>query len=374
MSVFYLLTFIVCGSYAALIISFFIGWKKTKAWTFLDINNNLSFSTFTSILIPVRNEEKNIAHILNCIRKQNYFPDKFEIIVVDDHSSDKTAERVRESGIPNLTLLQLSEHLYGKKAAISEGVKVAKGSLIITTDADCNMNQTWLASVVSFYEAYRPKMIVSPVLIREGRDFFSKIQSQELSVLTGCAAGALYYNKPILCSGANLAFEKDAFTSVSGFKNAEHTLTGDDIFLMQKIRKKYPGLIKYLKSSEAAVYTYAQKSTPAIMQRKRWASKTFRMGNDITTVIAAMVFVANFFILLLIILSFINTKFVFILTIVFLLKCIVDYMLLHTVSTFFKKKNYPFIFLFGSMFYPLYVSIIGLISSFTTYSWKGRTS
>lgn len=373
MNIFYLLTFIVCGSYVGLIISCLIGWKKTKTWSFSDIKK-FSFSTFASIIIPARNEEKNIIHILDCVCKQNYPADKFEIIVIDDHSSDKTAELVRKSATPNLTLLQLPEHLHGKKAAISEGVKIAKGNLIVTTDADCDMNKNWLSSVVSFYEAYKPKMIVCPVLLKGEKTFFDKVQSQELSVLAGCTGGSLYYNQPILCSGANLAFEKDAFISVSGFENAEHTLTGDDIFLMQKFRKKYPDQIKYLKSSEGTVYTYAEIAASAFRQRKRWASKTFRMGNDITTVVASVVFVANFFVLLLIILSLINIKFALILVIAFLLKYIVDYMLLHAVNSFFKKRNYPFIFLIATMFYPLYASVIGIISPFTAYSWKGRIS
>lgn len=385
MTVFYLLTFLVCGAYVLLMISYFIGWNKTNEWAVKPPTPNSQLPTKVSVIIPVRNEEQNILKLLDCLYKQSYPLSNFEIIVVDDHSTDRTAEFIYALDIPNLKLVQLNENQQGKKSAISEGIKTAAGNLIITTDADCEMGENWLSVIVSFYEEKKPKMIVAPVLLSQEHGvrsmekssqlptFFQIIQSQEMTVLTASACASLHYNLPILCSGANLCYEKDAFMSVNGFEGVDKTATGDDVFLMRKIHKKFPCEINYLKSKDAVVFTPPEKSSSdALSQRKRWASKSFSYGFSYITLIAVFVFITNFLILISGILSVINIKFALALVATLPLKCIVDFMLLQSASCFFGKRIHPFIFILASMVYPVYVSLIGFISPFTNYSWKGR--
>ena len=218
-------------------------------------------------------------------------------------------------------------------------------------------------------------MIVAPVLVKQEKSFSEIIQAQEITMLTALAAASLYYDLPLLCSGANLVYEKEAFNSVEGFEGVDKTLTGDDVFLLLKFHKQFPHEIKYLKSNQAVVFTHPEKkSSEMLKQRKRWASKVFRYEFGCVTSIAILVFLANFFLLLSGILSVINPKFAFALVTALPLKCIADYMLFHSASSFFKKDAHPFIFIVASIVYPVYVSIVGLISPFTNYSWKGRTS
>ncbi|HEY4798182.1 MAG TPA: glycosyl transferase, partial [Bacteroidia bacterium] len=159
----------------------------------------------------------------------------------------------------------------------------------------------------------------------------------------------------------------------NGFENNEKISTGDDIFLMLKFKKKFPGEIKFLKSVEAAVTTNAEeRSSSALNQRKRWASKTFSYGFSNITLIAVIIFLMNFLVLMSGIVSVINIKFVFALMTSFSCKCIVDFMLLHSASSFFKKRANPVAFFLASAIYPVYVSAIGLVAPFTKYSWKGR--
>lgn len=297
MTVFYLLTFLVCGAYAALMFSYLIGWNKTN--TVKPETLNLKPETRVSIILPARNEEQNILNCLSSLHKQTYPLDKFEIIVVDDHSSDRTAEFVYSLDIPNLKLIQLSKAQSGKKQAITEGISKASGSLIITTDADCEMGKDWLSSIISFYEEKKPKMIIAPVLLKDEKTIQEIFQSQEMTVLTASACASLHYNLPILCSGANLAYEKDTFLSVNGFEGVNKIATGDDVFLMLKVHKNFPNEIKYLKSKEAIVFTHPEKSSShALRQRKRWASKSFSYGFSYITWIAVLVFFTNFLILL----------------------------------------------------------------------------
>ena len=353
--------------------SYVIGWNKTKAWLNSSTMNH-QLSTIVSIILPVRNEEKNILSIFQCLSKQNYPKNNYEIIVVDDFSSDNTSELIMKENISNLKLIRLSQG-QGKKKAIEEGIKNANGTLIVTTDADCSMNENWLSTIVTFYEEQKPKMIVAPVLLKNANGFQQIMQSQEMTVLTASACASAFYNSPILCSGANLAYEKEAFLSVNGFEGVDKTASGDDVFLMQKIHKRFSQGIKYLKSKDAIVFTHPEKNTSsALNQRKRWVSKSFSYGFSSITTIAILVFLTNVLILISGILSVINIKFVLVFLITFSEKLIVDFMLLYFSSVFFGKRMHPVLFFFSSLIYLLYVSAIGLMSPFTSYNWKGRQS
>jgi len=379
MTIFYLLTFIVCGAYVLLIAFYLTGWNKTieskiqhPASTPIVIGKN---PTIVSIILPARNEEQNILQLLDCLYKQTFPLSNFEIIVVDDHSTDRTSEVVRNLNIPNLKLIHLSEKERGKKQAITSGINHSSGHLIITTDADCEMGQNWLSSIVSFYEENKPKMIVSPVILKEASGFFSGIQSQEMIALTATACGSLYYNMPILCSGANLAYEREAFIAANGFEGLEATATGDDVFLMLKIRDKFPRAINYLKSSEATVFTKpAKQLSGVISQRKRWASKTFLYKQIHVIMVAVSVFFINSLILLSGLLSVINYKFAVIFFVSLFVKFIIDFMFLYVVLSFFNRKFNPALFVISSLIYPVYVTFVGLVSPFFPYTWKGRKS
>ena len=370
--IFYLLTFVVCGGYVLLMVCYLYGWSLTPAVVSSAINHQPS--TMVSIILPARNEEKSILNILLCLQRQNYPKDKFEIIIVDDHSEDGTVSLVKSEMTSNVKLISLKNG-GGKKHAIEEGISQAQGTLIVTTDADCEMGEKWLSVLVAFYETNRPKMIAGPVLLKDENNFLQRVQYQEMTVLTACTCASMYHDSPLFCSGANLAYEKEAFLSVNGFQGVDGTATGDDVFLMLKFKEQFPGEIKYLRSKDAAVYTRAEPDTSSVLeQRKRWASKTFSYGTSRVTWVAVLVFTANFLVLMSGILSVINVKFVLALVTSFFAKFLVDFMLLHAASSFFGKRSRPLSFLIASLLYPLYVTGIGSIAPFTNYSWKGRVS
>ena len=375
MTLFYLLTAIVSAGYLLLILLYLYGWIKTPANQGAPLTIKHQPLTIVSIIVPARNEEQNIENCLNAIHRQKYPENLFEVIVVDDHSTDRTAGLVREMNRSNLRIIGLQEGEAGKKQALSQGIKNAKGDLIITTDADCTMGENWLASVVAFYEEKKPKMIVGPVLLQGENSLQEILQGQEMTILTACACAAIRWNRPILCSGANLAYEKSAFLALNGFDDTKKTATGDDVFLMLKMQERFPGGIGYLGSLDAIVFTHPQRtSAQALKQRKRWASKTFLYGFSYVTGIAVLIFLTNFLILFSGIMSAINLKFVWIPAICFFAKFLVDLMLVYSASSFFGKKFNPVVFMIFSIVYPVYVSFTGLISPLTRYSWKGRTS
>jgi cellulose synthase/poly-beta-1,6-N-acetylglucosamine synthase-like glycosyltransferase len=358
-------------SYAAMMWWYGWGWKKMLP--FVNQNKLASF-TRISVILPVRNEEKNIEKVVRCIATQNYPIDKYEIMVVDDFSEDTTAAMVKRLNIPNLKLLQPKSGL-GKKNAITEGILFSTAELIVTTDADCEMGTDWLTSIHQFYKQEEAVFIIAPVLVKNEKSFLSTIQFQEIAVLTACAATSAHCNVPVLCSGANLAYKREAFVALGGYAGNEHIATGDDIFLMLKMQKQYGGQVKFLKSKDALVYTTAERTIRAMVaQRKRWASKALAYGLSHATFISFLVFSCNASFPLMVLLCVF--KHVSVATILFFLpvKIAADYFVLQSVNKFFSAKTNFFYFLIISLVYPFYVFMVGCWAPFTRYKWKGRNN
>ena len=118
--------------------------------------NNQSTTTekpFISIVIAARNEADYIGPCLESLKEQTYPTDLFEILVVDDDSSDNTAQIISSAQIPNLRLLNFKDRfaeMAAKKRPMSVGLEQAQGQWILTTDADCTLPATWIASMASY--------------------------------------------------------------------------------------------------------------------------------------------------------------------------------------------------------------------------------
>ncbi len=132
--------------YSILILYYWQSWRSIPDFTL----SNQTVSTFISVIIPARNEEENIGNLLKALQEQTYPKELFEIIVVDDHSTDKTAEIVAQ--FENVKLLHLEDDINNsyKKKAIETGIAAASGELIVTTDADCIPSSEWLQTIASF--------------------------------------------------------------------------------------------------------------------------------------------------------------------------------------------------------------------------------
>ena len=339
-----------------------------------------SLYTTVSVVVAVRNEEKNISKLLDCISKQDYPTSLLEIIIVDDSSTDKTAEEIkifheRNRGI-NIVLLileNISPNPSPKKRAISEGLKSSKGKLIITTDGDCEMGNKWVSSVVSCYEKTSSKMIVSPVYISSTKRFFEQAQSLEFLSLIGSSGASLYYKKPLMCNGANIAYERNVFFETNGFENNKSSASGDDMFMMLAIDKRYPSSVVFNKCKDAIVITgVCNKLSAFVAQRKRWASKSLQYKNGYIYLISALVYAINISITISVVFSIFYNRFVPAFLFLFIGKSLIDFIFLIPVSTFFNKKPLLIFLLPMQLIYGLYVSVAGLFVFSNNYYWKGR--
>ncbi|HSZ26335.1 MAG TPA: glycosyltransferase, partial [Cytophagaceae bacterium] len=291
--------------------------------------------TFISVLVAVRNEADNIESLLSDLENQTYDKQKFEVVIVDDHSED-TTNIIVEQFIKNtdlqVRLISLPETLTGKKKAITEGAKKAKGSLLVTTDGDCNVNPDWLMVLENFYREKKLKMVTGAVTFKRGTSFRERVLELEFASLVGSGAASLQMGYPSMCNGANLAFDKEAFESVNGYEDSLKLSSGDDEFLMHKIYRKYPGKVAFVKNEKSVVETAAPKSWKLFFeQRRRWASKWENYTYTHIKILALLVFASNVALLLNFILSPMESYPIVVFLLLLVFKFMLEFLFLRTV-------------------------------------------
>ena len=365
-----------------LIILGFLFWGSLQIPEFFS-KENVSEKIKFSIIIPFRNEAENLSELLTSLQKINFPKDCFEVIFVDDESEDDSVEVIRNvisaplSDQPIKIQFQIIKNIRKsnspKKDAISLGVSKAKYDWIVTTDADCKVASNWLQVFHSFIIRKQPYFIAAPVGLANQKSFIEKYQIFDLLSLQTVTMGSFGMNHPLLCNGANLCYKKEVFNSVNGYEGNNHIASGDDIFLLEKIKKKYPNKVQFLKSKEAIVITKTENNwQKLISQRIRWASKTSKQNNWLSKLIGVVVFLCNLLIIVGAVLSFLDTNYLPYFLVFWMLKLIIDFLFIISTASFFSNKISFFQFIISSILYPIITTIVVLGSLFGTYSWKGR--
>jgi poly-beta-1,6-N-acetyl-D-glucosamine synthase len=355
--------------YSFTMFNYWLAWKEIPVFT----PGQKQPSVKVSVIIPARNEEQNIGQLMQALQEQTYPKELFEVIVVDDHSTDATANIVRQ--FPAAKLLQLKEDNINsyKKKAIETGIAAASAELIVTTDADCLPSQNWLKTIAAFKEEKNSVFIAAPVIINCNSSVLQVFQAMDFMVLQGITGAAVYKKQLSMCNGANLAYEKNAFDKVNGFDGINNIASGDDMLLMHKIWKKHPDKVHYLKSKEAIVSTQPMKSWKDFFnQRIRWASKAKHYGDKRIFLVLLLVYLFNLSFLALAIAGFFCHHYWLYLVSLWLAKTIIEFPFAYSVSSFFGKQSLMKYFFFFQPFHIIYTIISGLLGQFGTYEWKGR--
>jgi len=360
----------ICLAYSILIVRYGFGWDSIP-----EFHTKPSLQlTDVSVIIAFRNEEKNLPALFKALHEQTYPQSATEVIFVDDHSLDKSAQLVKEfvGSYPNAFLQELDPKQTGKKKALAAASVEAKGKLLLFTDADCIPSKTWIETIVSYYQQNHPLIIAGPVILTPSASFFSRFQSLEFFSLIATTAGAFGNKNPIMVNGANLAVEKEIYTDSIEFLENQ-TPSGDDVFLLFNIKKKFPDRLLFLKSTDACVYTKPHSGLFSyLQQRLRWVSKARYYKDKSIIAAAVIVLLINLWLLNCLIMSFINPFFLFFGGVVFLIKSVADYLLLRKVLVFFDMKSLLKIFMISQFLYFLFVTYTGIAGNFISSRWKGR--
>jgi len=355
-----------------------IGWQRQADFTLPD---NYRPATSIAIIIPARNEAGNIEQCINAILTQDYPKELLEIIVIDDHSTDNTYDIISAFG-GSVRCLKLASYIQEgetltafKKKALSIGIAHSKAELIVTTDADCIAKPAWLRNIAAIYESEQPVMIVAPVDFTSNGSLLQTFQSIDFMSMQGITAAAYNMKLGNMSNGANLAFSRQAFDAVEGYKGIDHLASGDDYLLMMKLRQAFPGRITYLKSKDAIVSTSPQESwNDFIQQRIRWASKSGKYKDDKLTTILLLVYLFNFLFLTLAIAGLFNAVLWATLAVALVLKIVSELYFLVPVAGFFNKEKQLKYFVLLQPLHIAYIIVAGFLGFAGVYKWKGRIS
>ncbi|MCP9749626.1 glycosyltransferase [Ferruginibacter sp. HRS2-29] len=381
-------------SLAFLLIYIFLILYYRSAWNSISdyVISKEKFSTKVTVIIPARNEEKNIGRCLESITAQDFPAEQLQVIVVDDHSEDETASIVLKFAHKQVELIDLSSFTHQninsyKKKAIEVAIAKSSGELIITTDADCIVPPLWLQTIVSFFNEENAKFIAMPVTFSRRRSLLGIFQLLDFMVLQGITGASVEQGVHSMCNGANLAYSKEAFFAVEGFKGIDGIASGDDMLLMHKIAVRYPDDIHFLKSPDVVVETAPMDTLRDFFnQRIRWASKADKYDDKRIFAVLLIVYLFNFLLLAIPFgLAWFNPRFTFQLsgiTIIFSLaewwvlmlvvKTWIEMRFLFPVAMFFDRAKLLWWFPLAQPFHILYTVIAGWLGKFGSYEWKQR--
>jgi poly-beta-1,6-N-acetyl-D-glucosamine synthase len=326
---------------------------------------------FVSVIVPARNEEKNIETCLRHLTDQSYPESRYEIIIVNDHSDDRTGEIAAMYVSSRIKLLHSNgrEGVSPKKAALHAGIMACGGEIILTTDADCCVPHRWIETMVSRFDA-ETAVVASWLVVKQNQTVISKVEALDSFgfVLVGAAAFGL--GKPFLANGANLAYRKSVYLEVNGFDDIGHFGSGDDDLLLQKISRQTSWKCVFADSIDACVMTGANTTWRGFwQQRLRWASKAAAYP---WIIVLAEIWIYLFFALLLF--SLLATPlFGSILFMAPVIKFSADFFFLKRPAERLTIRTSFVHFLLAETIQMLYILAVGIAANWGGYRWKGRS-
>jgi len=339
-------------------------------------NTELSFSF--SIVIAIRNEERNIRTLLDSIALQDYPKTQFEVIIIDDHSEDKSPKIINDfiKDHPSLKVKYsaLEADKQGKKAALYQAYQMAQNEIIITTDGDIKVPEKWLSLTNHAFGNNEIKMVLGGIKIKETNHLVGVFQALELLSLIASGAAAALLHQAIMSNGGNLAFKKTILKTIDFQKLKPHTSSGDDMFLMLETKKEFgPKSILFLKNKAHFVQTNALKDWKSLInQRIRWVSKSSYYKDPFLMTTSWIVLLQNLLLPLLILLSIIMPAFLQILWPIWFLKVVIDYIFLFNACRFTSQNHLMKHYFLMAFIYPFFISYTAIAGQFSSFKWKGR--
>jgi poly-beta-1,6-N-acetyl-D-glucosamine synthase len=296
------------------------------------INKEINFS----IVIAAKNESHNINSLMDSISELDYPKDNYEIIFVDDGSSDNTYEKTTllGKGISSLKIYKAADKKYpGKKGALAFGISKAKNPFILITDADCLLPKNWMKYFAyKFTEGYDFVFGIAP--FTKGQNFSSTLSCFEnlrSSILTFAFAGL---GLPYSAAARNFGFKKSSFEKISGYENTTETLSGDDDLLLREAVKN-DLRIGIVSSGDAVVFSSTPKTIKEYLKQKSRHTKTSLHYLPKTQVTLGLWHLLNLIFLFSPLLMFANPLFIM----PFIIKILTDVFI---VKKFQRKFSYQF--------------------------------
>ena len=356
--------------------AFFFGsnFREKKKNTVFQNSQNLKFS----IVVPARNEEKNIENCIVSLSELNFNDNEYEIIIVDDDSTDNTKNIIQglSEEISNLRLISSdinynSKHknLKGKAGAIDTGIKSARTEIILMTDADCTFHPDWASSILSEFSEDGKAFVASFTLVA-AHNIFAQIQNYEWIFMHTMARAGVGLGWPVGCFGNNIAIRKSVYQEIGGYENLPFSVT-EDLSLQLAVASKFSAQqssgLSYPCSVQMTVTTAPCPTfSEYLKQHHRWAIGGQRLGLRATifVLVSAMAWASVFY-------NFWTANYnLAILTI--LLKVFGDFLVIFPSLIRLKLKKLWLWHLPSVLFFMIMELVIPILLLKKEVSWKGR--
>jgi cellulose synthase/poly-beta-1,6-N-acetylglucosamine synthase-like glycosyltransferase len=335
-----------------------------------------------SVIIAARNEEQNIGRLLSDLLLQDYPADRYQIIVANDGSSDHTAETVsafaaQHQRVHLLDIQQTPAGFSPKKYALQCAVEHANGEILLATDADCRVGPKWISSMVQFFTAEVGFVIGFSQFGRAGQPqkVVERLQAFDFVTLMGVAAASTHLGSPMAASGQNLAFRRAAFDQVDGYRAIRHRVSGDDVLLMQMIRKQTRYRIVFASHPDSYVVSAPQPTWGDFLnQRNRWASNGgYQIFlNPLFFAYLMLTFSYNVFLLLGMMLFFFAARSSAMVLLCFAAKGLFEWAIACSGGRYFGRQDLLKCFPLWFVLQIPYVVLVGVMGSLGLFRWKGR--
>lgn len=344
------------------------------AWFLLGISRirdeRIEHRPFVSVVIAARNEEENLSACLSSVLQQTYPAQQYEVILMNDNSTDATEMIARqfEHDHRNMTVRSVVENhkLRGKANALAQGIDVARGEIILITDADCVVPSTWIEETV---KRYTPSVgVMGGMTLQEARNHFEGMQALDWAYLLGIAAATVALEFPLTSIGNNFSFRKKAYDDVGGYRHIPFSVT-EDYVLFQAIVKTKQWEYRYPIDPALLVISKPCKTLGEIIRQKhRWGTG----GRDMK--VGGMLIMATGFFLHGSLLLGLALGHVSAVLTSLLVKFIFDYAFLYAILSRVKQIDLLKHFYLFQLYYILYVVALPFIVFLGgKVVWKGRT-
>ncbi len=324
-----------------------------------------------AVVIAARNEEQNLPQLLADLAAQNY-PGKLDFYLADDRSTDSTWRILeqfsrRHANLHPVRVTDLSQNMTPKKNALTQCLKQTTAELILTTDADCRVGPSWVASAVSQMDE-EVGILVGYSQV-EASTLFQRYQALDFIGIMVANAGMMAQGQAWSGSGQNLAYRRSAFTAIGGFNPVAHKVSGDDVYLVQTIPAKTGLQARFNFDSDHFVRTMPMDTLKAFLnQRIRWSSNSKGLEKNkpwfFTFLVSA--FLSNLILLISALAGWFSVFFWSAVIIKFLAEGLVLLAGARRFGYWSLLAIYPLWFLAQ----PVYISYVGLRGLQGKFSWK----
>jgi cellulose synthase/poly-beta-1,6-N-acetylglucosamine synthase-like glycosyltransferase len=356
----------------------FILWLTDGIRKLINPNDNTTTLPEVTIIVSARNEESNLPKLIPALVKQTYPHELLKLIIINDRSTDGTAEILTDfaKGIDNLSIVTINKTPDGwapKKWALNTAINTVTTEIILQTDADCIPHKDWAKTMVQPFSNPATGFVSGPAPLTNKTTLIDSLYELDSLAQDAFSAGGFSQGMVFSCTGRNMGFSKQAFDDVNGYENVSHFISGDDDLLLHKITENPSYRAQFVLSKKSIVDSPPPSSLAQFVhQRLRFASKGFSYYNIKTStslkLVLPFLYVANV-VALLSLFNFIETTHFYWMW-PWLIKSFVDGAITYTFYHEIGRKWSLGTMSLLSLVHPLYIVIFGILGPFSSFKWK----